>query len=287
LEIGVVGQGRLGSALTRSLISSGFQVSAWARTMRDDSFPIKSRDEFKTSDLDKFDSIVLASGLASPVEAQVEEELSRTIDLLPSSLKRFPGRVYYLSSGAVYGDCEVLKTEQAACRPVTAYGNSKYAAELALRRLLGDRLTIIRIGNLIPSKMDFGIFKMIASNYSSKVPITFQGAPSDCRDYLYEVELINILAEIVSSGIVPGTINLGSGIPISLGTLAQILQSYIPDEMEIRWSDRRLCDVGRTQLDVGLLNSLGLKALTHPEIAIRKRFQNLSDSKQNLGEEGR
>ena len=96
MEIGVVGQGRLGSALTRSLISSGFHVSAWARTMRDDSFPIKSRDEFKNSDLDKFDSIVLASGLASTVEAQIEEELSRTIDLLPSSLKKFSGRVKWV-----------------------------------------------------------------------------------------------------------------------------------------------------------------------------------------------
>jgi nucleoside-diphosphate-sugar epimerase len=250
----------------------GNDVEAWSRTDRHALWPIASLKDFEEADLSSLDSLILASGSSSPKNALVEDELGRTLRLLEGAKQDFPKRVFYLSSGAVYGDCEYARSEKDNCLPITNYGIAKLKTELALRELLGDALVVLRIGNIVPDNLDFGIFKMIAHNLRSNHSIVFQGATSDCRDYILESELNQILANIVTSDLDLDVLNLGTGVSLSLGEISEILRANLRGKFDISWTDRSEFDVPRTILDVNNLIALGLRPITFPEIAVKNAF---------------
>jgi nucleoside-diphosphate-sugar epimerase len=273
MNIGFLGQGRLGQALAGILHQDGNNVKAWSRTNRQALWPVASLKDFQAADLSSLDSLILASGSSSPKNASVQDEQGRTLRLLQEAKQEFPKKVFYLSSGAVYGDCISGRSEKDNCLPITNYGIAKLTTELALRELLGEALVVLRIGNIVPNNLDFGIFKMIAHNVRRKHSIVFQGAPSDCRDYILESELNQILARIVTSNLDLELVNLGTGVSLSLGDISEILKANFGEKLNTRWEARSEFDVPRTILDVKRLNALDLRPSTLPETAVKNAIE--------------
>lgn len=275
MRIGVLGQGRLGYGLALSLHSQGHDVITWSRNMREQTWSNQILGEFRFFDHNQLDKLIIASGSSNPRSVTPHEELDRTTKHLSLVSRDFDGQVYYLSSGAVYGDCSRAMHEVDICRPSTVYGLSKFLAEEELRVKFGNKLTILRIGNIVPEKLDFGIFKMMRENISSKSPILFMGDSQDSRDYLGEKDLISILHNIIISNIRPELLNIGSGKSISLRRIVQILSAVYVDGLDVIWAPRSKYDVSNTYLDISSLKALNDVPVTNPETLIEGLFASL------------
>jgi nucleoside-diphosphate-sugar epimerase len=272
LRIGVLGQGRLGFGLASSLHGQGHSIFSWARHSRDQVWNNQSITDFGNFNHSKLDKLVIASGSANPRSITPLEELDRTVRHLSLISKDFSGQVYFLSSGAVYGDCHSAMRESDICRPSTIYGLSKFSAEEKLIEKLGSNLTILRIGNIVPEKLDFGIFQMVKENLLSQSAIRLMGDSQDSRDYLGEKDLISIMHNLIVSNHQLDLLNIGSGESISLLEIVEILSSRYSDQLPITWAPRSEFDVSNTYLDVSSLKSLIDFPFTNPKTLIENLF---------------
>jgi nucleoside-diphosphate-sugar epimerase len=249
LKIGVLGQGRFGTGLAQKLHSLSMDVTSWSRSPRECAWKNSSFEEYANENLSEYDSLIVATGSADPGTCTASNEIARTFELFSRNYSAQSSRVIYLSSGAVYGECKSQMSENQPPNPTTSYGFAKLSAENEMRRELGDRLQVLRIGNIIPAKMDFGIFQAIRNSFERGTPITFFGTPSDCRDYLGEEEILRILSNIVVIPNAETLINIGSGTSLSLGEIADSVTEVTRGAIETYWNNRRITDVARTRLD--------------------------------------
>jgi len=256
LQIGVLGQGRLGQALASNFYQQGLQVHSWSRNPKNQNWSNEAFHNLVNFDMGKLDKLIIASGSSSPKSISEAEERQRTIGYLLKNTSDFSGQIYYLSSGAVYGDCLNALTESDECKPSTVYGSAKLSTELLLRETFGSNLSVFRIGNIIPDQLDFGIFKMIKTNLSQNLPINFFGDRLDSRDYIGERNLIQLLSAAILIEQKFQVMNVGSGESISLQEIAQILSSIYKQDLNIIWGPRSSSDVSRTILDVTYMQTL-------------------------------
>ncbi len=266
----MLGQGRLGLALAKNLHQQGLSVFSWSRSPKHLEWPTQSFSKFKDFDLSKIDKLIIASGSSSPKSISIADEHSRTITHFLRMSSEFSGQVYYLSSGAVYGDCLYAMRETDSCKPSTVYASAKHSTELLLKDLLGSNLSVFRIGNIVPQKSDFGIFAMINNSLSKKSPITFFGDPLDCRDYIGENDLLQVLNSLIMSESNFNLLNVGSGVSISLLEIAQMLNDIYDDDIDVVWNPRSKYDVAKTMLDVNSLKNLTDFSLSNPKELISK-----------------
>lgn len=256
LQIGVLGQGRLGQALASNFYQQGLAVHSWSRNPKNQDWSNKAFYSLENFDLGRLDKLIIASGSSSPRSISEVEEHRRTIGYLSQNTNNFSGQIYYLSSGAVYGDCLNAITESDECKPSTVYGSAKLSTELLLRETFGSNLSVFRIGNIVPDQLDFGIFKMIKNNLSHHLPINLFGDPLDSRDYIGERDLIRVLSAAILTEQKFKVMNVGSGESISLREIAQILSDIYKQDLNIVWGPRSSSDVARTILDISYMQTL-------------------------------
>ena len=274
MRIGVLGQGRLGRGLAANLNRAGHEVFSWSRTPRQQLWANETINRFQHFDFGELDSLVIASGSSSPKDISVLEEQLRTVTYVSKLPKEFSGSVYYLSTGAVYGECLSPKLESDACEPSTSYGSAKLSTEKELRAIRNDNLSVLRIGNIIPMDSDFGIFEMIKRNIVLNKPISLFGSPGDSRDYLDEMQLLSILQNLILSQQQFDILNIGSGVSVTLEEITNIVSSVYGNKATFSWNDRNSFDLGSTQLDIKFLNSLIGSPFSDPLISMTKLFAN-------------
>jgi len=131
-----------------------------------------------------------------------------------------------ISSAAVYGDRAPEGSrldEQAALRPANAYGRAKAAQESRWRAALpGERLLVARLFNLIgPGEPPSQAARALADRLRAAAPGEAVGVrqSASVRDFLDVRDAGAALAELVGAG-VGGTVNVCSGVPVSVATLA-------------------------------------------------------------------
>ena len=275
MRIGVLGQGRLGYGLASSLHAQGHDIFSWARDSKEQAWTNQAVDKFGKFNHSPLDKFIIASGSSNPRSITSLEELARTAEHLSLISQDFVGQIYYLSSGAVYGNCRIPMREVDICQPSTVYGESKFSAEEKLRSILGNDLTIFRIGNIVPEKLDFGIFRMVKENLSSDTPIKLMGDFRDSRDYLGEKELISILSSLIVSNHQLDLLNIGSGESLSLQEIVDILKNIYSNELNVTWAPRSEFDVSNTYLDVSRLKSLIEIPTTNSKSLIENLFSSL------------
>jgi UDP-glucose 4-epimerase len=127
-----------------------------------------------------------------------------------------------LSSVKVYAPSKSPLHEAAAIGPKGAYGRNKLAVEDALRDLLGERLTVLRLANIFgyertPGRTTF--VSILLDRLARDGRIHYAMSPFVERDFLPVRALAQILAKITEAP--PGGIlNVGSGIALPTGRLA-------------------------------------------------------------------
>ena len=160
-----------------------------------------------------------------------------------------------LSSRKVYAPSGEPLSEAAATHPSDAYGRYKLAVEHALRDLLGDRLTVLRLANifgyeLIPGRRTFAA--MLLDRLAREGRIHYDMSPFVERDFLPATSFARILAAILEAP-PGGCLNVGSGIALPTGRLALwILEGFGRGELVIESIEERDAFV----LDVGRLKTL-------------------------------
>jgi dTDP-4-dehydrorhamnose reductase/UDP-glucose 4-epimerase len=145
--------------------------------------------------------------------------------------------------------------ESAPTAPADAYGRNKLASERRLRELLGDRLLVLRVGNVAGYEREPGrrtFMGMLLSGLAERRRVTLDVAPEVPRDFLPDADFHRLLAAALRHGLT-GTYNLSSGEATPVGRLAGwVMEGFGGGELDV--TDRREHDAFR--LDVSRLRQV-------------------------------
>ena len=250
VRVGVLGLGYIGYPIANLMHSLGHEVHSWTRTARN--VPWENSLELFSAEKIKFDFVFIASGTTKPNFGDFKTEAASTCDLLSHFDFVEQTRFIYISSGSVYGECDVPMSEDTHPNPSTAYGTAKLLTEKKLESLFGNQLTVLRVGNLIDENNPYGIVSNLTKSIQGGIFEAF-GQPTDCRDYLSIKDFLCCIQILTENKNFPNILNIGSGRSISLDVIIQILESALGDRIKILWAERRIGDIAQTKLDVSLM----------------------------------
>ncbi|HEY5053964.1 MAG TPA: NAD-dependent epimerase/dehydratase family protein, partial [Solirubrobacterales bacterium] len=156
-----------------------------------------------------------------------------TANVLEAAHAAGVGRFVFVSTGgAIYGEGEGQRLplgEDTAIAPMSAYGQSKYAAEgyLALyERLYGISSIALRLGNVYGPRQDplgeAGVIAIFCGKLKAAERPTIFGDGSQTRDYIYVGDVV--AAALAAAGAeTTGPINIGTGRETDVLELAETL----------------------------------------------------------------
>jgi UDP-glucose 4-epimerase len=183
-----------------------------------------------------------------------------TANVLDAARAAECGRVVFVSTGgAIYGEGEGQElplAEDAPIAPLSAYGQSKFAAEgyLALyERLYGLSGVSLRLGNVYGPRQDplgeAGVIAIFCGLLREGGRPTVFGDGTQTRDYIYVGDVV--AAAIAAAGSeVSGPINIGTGRETDVLELAQALRQLGGrDDFEPEFAPPRPGEVQRISLD--------------------------------------
>ena len=185
-----------------------------------------------------FDAIVHA---ATPASTEVPDGemrsviiggAQRVIDFAKAS---GTPRVLFTSSGAVYGPQNAAVSETAECRPVTAYGIGKLAAERMLVEA-GLDVKIARCFAFTGPHLNRGIHYAIGNfmrDCLAGKTIEINGDGTPLRSYLYADDLVEWLFAILERGESGRPYNVGSDRAVSIRELAETVRRALGAKNEI------------------------------------------------------
>ena len=253
MRIGVLGLGFIGTPIASALHKFGHEVFSWTRTEKETLW--KNSTILSPHSRTSLDAIVIASGAARPgfgnelLEFETTINIARNLDLSAST------HVYYISSGAVYGECSTPQTEIDLALPCTAYGKAKLTTEKAFEKTFGKNFTALRVGNVVDWENPYGIFRELSRLSSENRILNFFGSRESSRDYLEMSDFVALVTKIIETKNAPSLLNVGSGKSLTLGQLARKISSVPHLDISIEWNEGRSQDVQVTQLDIALLKS--------------------------------
>jgi UDP-glucose 4-epimerase len=172
-------------------------------------------------------------------------------------------RVIFVSTGgAIYGEGEGQQlplAEDTAIAPLSAYGQSKYAAEgyLALyERLYGISSLALRLGNVYGPRQDplgeAGVIAIFCGLLSSGGRPTVFGDGTQTRDYIYVGDVVAAAIAAAGSRRI-GAVNVGTGLETTVLELVETLGRLGGAEsFEAQLAPARTGEVQRIALDASL-----------------------------------
>jgi nucleoside-diphosphate-sugar epimerase len=169
-------------------------------------------------------------------------------------------RYVMLSSRAVYSRDRAMgaKETDPATSNGTVYGRNKLETEQRLTEMLGVRLTILRIANIIGNELGSGrrtFMSQALDRLKAKNEIVLDISPKVQRDFLPDSHFAEVLDGVLQN---PrgGVLNVGSGIPVRVGDIAGwLIEGYGAGKIEVsdeRLHDEFVLDVSRLKLTYGL-----------------------------------
>jgi UDP-glucose 4-epimerase len=219
-----------------------------------------------------FDAAINVGGTANLLEAMRAADSSRI--------------VFVSTGGAIYGEGEGQQLplgESTPIAPLSAYGQSKFAAEgyLALyERLYGLSGVSLRLGNVYGPRQDplgeAGVIAIFCGRLRAGERPTVFGDGRQTRDYIYVGDVVAAaLAAAESSA--SGPINIGSGIETDVLELAARLAEIDGSEdFEPEFAPPRAGEVQRIALDAGRAErELGWRAQTSVAEGLRLTLASL------------
>lgn len=192
-----------------------------------------------------FDAAVNVGGTANVLEAARAGDCKRV--------------VFVSTGGAIYGEGagqHLPLDESTAIAPLSAYGQSKYAAEgyLALyERLYGLSGIALRLGNVYGPRQDplgeAGVIAIFCGLVSSGGQPTVYGDGTQTRDYIYVGDVV--AAALAAGGSqASGAVNIGTGRETSVLELVEALGRLGgAEDFEPQFAPPRAGEVQRISLD--------------------------------------
>lgn len=254
MRIGVLGLGFIGLPVANALHHLGHEVFSCTRNQKNTEWENSVSPNVLAERT--LEVLVIASGATRPGLGDVAREIETTLGLVENLNLNSLEHIYYISSGAVYGECIRPMSELESPKPSTDYGRAKLSAEFALRNLFQNRFTSLRVGNVVDWESPYGLFREISNISNGNYTLDFFGEVSSARDYLDMNSFVEILSNLISSHFNSPTLNIGSGDSPTLGQIAEVIKKVAQQKIEIRWHPSRPQDVKETRLDVGLLRTI-------------------------------
>jgi dTDP-4-dehydrorhamnose reductase len=219
------------------------------------------------SDLRSFDCVV--NFAIDPGYRRERYAKECDFDLKLAELVQATGARYVMASTrAVYSAAVAMGAKETgpATGNETPYGRNKLETERRLTALLGGRLTVLRIANIIGDEFGSGrrtFMSLALESLKSKNQIRLDIAPDVRRDFLPDTHFVRVLDAVLREPC-GGLLNVGSGLAVRVGDIADwLIEGYGAGEVVV--SDQRLHDV--FVLDVGRLRSTYRIECTHDAIA--------------------
>ncbi len=215
-----------------------------------------------------FDAAINVGGTANVLEAAAASQV---------------GRVVFVSTGgAIYGEGagkQLPLDESTAIAPLSAYGQSKYAAEgyLALyERLYGVSGMALRLGNVYGPRQDplgeAGVVAIFCGKLRAGEQPLVYGDGTQTRDYIYVGDVVEAAIAAAQSDAV-GALNIGTGKEVSVLDLIAVLRELggDPEGFEAEFAGPRAGEVQRISLDASAAERvLGWQARTDLHEGMRR-----------------
>ncbi|MDQ2630872.1 MAG: GDP-mannose 4,6-dehydratase [Actinomycetota bacterium] len=219
-----------------------------------------------------FDAAVNVGGTANVLEAARAAECGRVVSIS--------------TGGAIYGEGEGQQlplSEEAPIAPMSAYGQSKYAAEgyLALyERLYGLSGISLRLGNVYGPRQDplgeAGVIAIFCGRLEQGGRPTVYGDGTQTRDYIYVGDVVSA-AIAAGESTASGAINIGTGRETTVLELVEALRELSGAEsFEPELAPPRTGEVQRISIDPGRAESeLGWRAEVGLEDGLRRTLDSI------------
>ncbi|HEX6706034.1 MAG TPA: NAD-dependent epimerase/dehydratase family protein [Albitalea sp.] len=206
-------------------------------------------------------------------------DAAHDVDLRIAALLRDWPAVHYvmLSSRLAYGPApgDTRLVESMAAAPDRPYGIAKLATEQALERLLGKRLTVLRLSNVFgdeaqPGRQNF--FAIALRTLRDEGRIVLDMSPFVERDFIPVEELAAALVRVAAAPRA-GLFNLGAGHGTPTGRIAQwLIEGHGRGEMMVT----SMREFDAFSLDIAAAtNAFGIEPVT-PEV-LRERCRRLGE----------
>ncbi|HEY1855637.1 MAG TPA: NAD-dependent epimerase/dehydratase family protein [Solirubrobacterales bacterium] len=210
-----------------------------------------------------------------------------TANLLDAAREAGAGRVVFVSTGgALYGEGEGKQLpldESAEIAPLSAYGQSKFAAEGYLglyHRLHGLSTMALRLGNVYGPRQDplgeAGVVAIFCGKLRDGGRPTVFGDGTQTRDYIYVGDVVDAALAAASSDHV-GAVNIGTGEEASVLKIIEVLRELGgSDGFEPELAPPRPGEVQRIALDAALAQRvLGWSAKTDLREGLRLTLESI------------
>lgn len=181
-----------------------------------------------------------------------------TIRLLEQCVKHGVKRFVFASSAAVYGSTPPPLKEEFPPRPLSPYAASKAAGEAYCNSYFnsyGLETVILRFMNVYGPRRSGGPYsgvmtKFAEALYSGK-PIIIYGDGNQTRDFVHVEDVVSsVVAAISNIAAIGETLNIGSGVPTSINSLAKLFISVSGKEVPIEYGRPRKAEVRASFADI-------------------------------------
>jgi NAD dependent epimerase/dehydratase len=175
----------------------------------------------------------------------VTANLEGTLNVLEAVRREEIARIVHISTSEVYGTAmRVPIDEEHPLPPQSPYAATKVGADqlaLSYQRSFGTPVVILRPFNTYgPRQSARAVIPTIIAQALSREEIKL-GATSPTRDFLYVADTVQgLLRCATAEGIEGETINLGTGVEVSIGDLAQRILRLVGVEVPIALDEGRL-----------------------------------------------
>jgi len=189
-----------------------------------------------------------------------------THNVLQAAKEEGLGRVVFMSSREVYGDPSVTPvTETAPIRPKNNYGISKGAGEM-LCDVFGrtTEVVVLRLTNVYGPRDHDRVIPRFVANALKGQPLVLYGG-QQVLDFIHVSHVVDAAMRAGFGPYVPGPVNVGSGIGISLGDLARRVINFSESASVLNVGPAREEEVVTFVADVQRAHSaLGCPVITNP-----------------------
>ena len=199
--------------------------------------------------------------------------LSGTIAVLDAARKGardVPIPVVYASSAAVYGAATSSPLEEdAATRPISAYGADKLGCELHARaagRVHGLPTLGLRFFNVFGPRQDpgspySGVISIFCDRLTSGRPITIQGDGGQTRDFIFVEDVVAALIRgMALARPTAPVLNVCTGHATSVLQLARLVAEACEEQLQIGYAPARPGDIRHSVGSPRLAREAGLRA---------------------------
>lgn len=236
------GAGFIGNAVKLKLTNLGCEVLSIGRNKSED-IQVELNDDKVKEIIQAFNPDVVCHFASGSNIARADENRENEFNNVVlatdniinalSKIKKNKLRIIYLSSQAVYGIPSYLPVDEKhkVC-PNTFYGKVKLHVEQKIINS-GINHLIFRVSSVFGKEQDYrksgAIAKFVNKMQSNEPPVIFN-SPDVISDFIYIEDLCSAVLQAVSKEDVTCEIfNIGSGVPVKLSQVLNILYNYFPN----------------------------------------------------------